>query len=127
MCIANYYREEIEESWADENPLVRDLHLWSAECDLNQDGLPDYIIEWHSFGYTIIMMTADHGGIKKGHGGITLQEVEIPFIIAGKNVRKGGEFQESMMQFDTAATMGYVFGVKQPQVWIGRPMIQVFK
>jgi len=76
---------------------------------------------------TIIMMTADHGGIKKGHGGITLQEVEIPFIIAGKNVRKGGEFQESMMQFDTAATMGYVFGVKQPQVWIGRPMIQVFK
>ena len=76
---------------------------------------------------TLIRKTAEHGGIKKGHGGITLQEVEIPFIIAGKNVRKGGEFQESMMQFDTAATMGYVFGVKQPQVWIGRPMIQVFK
>ncbi|MCX8463573.1 hypothetical protein OTH22_09625 [Bacteroides fragilis] len=30
-----------------------------------------------------------------------------------------------MMQYDTAATMGYVFGVKQPQVWTGRPMIQV--
>ena len=59
--------------------------------------------------------------------GVCFPTVEIPFIIAGKNVRKGGEFQESMMQFDTAATMGYVFGVKQPQVWIGRPMIQVFK
>ncbi|MCY6347852.1 hypothetical protein [Bacteroides hominis] len=30
-----------------------------------------------------------------------------------------------MMRYDTAATMGYVFGVKQPQVWTGRPMIQV--
>lgn len=76
---------------------------------------------------TIIMMTADHGGIKKGHGGITLQEVETPFIIAGKNVKKNGEFNESMMQFDTAATMAYVFNLTQPQVWIGRPMNQVFK
>lgn len=32
-----------------------------------------------------------------------------------------------MMRYDTAATMGYVLGVKQPQVWTGRPMIQAFK
>lgn len=76
---------------------------------------------------TIIMMTADHGGIQKGHGGITLQEMEIPFIIAGKNVKKGGAFEESMMQYDTASTIAYILDVKQPQVWIGRPMIQVFK
>lgn len=76
---------------------------------------------------TIVMLTADHGGINKGHGGITLQEMEIPFVIAGKNVKQLGEFEESMMQFDTAATMAYVFRLKQPQVWIGRPMRQVFK
>lgn len=76
---------------------------------------------------TVVMMTADHGGIKKGHGGKTLEEMEIPFIIAGKGIKKGGEFEESMMQFDTAATMAYVFNLKQPQVWIGRPMTQVFK
>lgn len=76
---------------------------------------------------TIIIMTADHGGINKGHGGITLEEMEIPFIIAGKNVKKGGEFEESMMQYDTASTIAYIFGVEQPQVWVGRPMIQVFK
>lgn len=76
---------------------------------------------------TIIMLTADHGGINKGHGGITLEEVEIPFIIAGKNIKRSGEFQESMMQFDTAATIAYVFNLEQPQVWIGRPMKQVFK
>lgn len=76
---------------------------------------------------TIIMMTSDHGGIKTGHGGITLEEMETPFIIAGKNVKRGGEFEESMMQYDTASTIAYIFGVKQPQVWVGRPMTQVFK
>ncbi len=76
---------------------------------------------------TIIIMTADHGGIDKGHGGKTLMEMEIPFIIAGKGVKKGGEFTECMMQFDTAATIAYIFGLKQPQAWIGRPMVQVFE
>lgn len=76
---------------------------------------------------TVIIVTADHGGINKGHGGKTLQEMEVPFIISGKNIRSGGEFKESMMQFDTAATIAYALGLKQPQVWIGRPMVQVFE
>lgn len=32
-----------------------------------------------------------------------------------------------MMQYDVASTMAELLGVKQPQVWIGRPMIQVFE
>ena len=76
---------------------------------------------------TVVIMTADHGGINKGHGGITLAEMEIPFIIAGKGIRQGGEFQESMMQYDLAATIAHVFRLKVPQVWVGRPPLQVFK
>lgn len=79
------------------------------------------------FDETIIIVTADHGGIDKGHGGKTMKEMETAFIISGKNVKKGYEFQESMMQFDCAATIAYIFGLEQPQVWIGRPMKQVFK
>ena len=76
---------------------------------------------------TIFIITSDHGGIGQGHGGITMQEMETPFIIAGKGVKAGGEFQESMMQYDVAATMAYIFALQQPQVWIGRPMTQVFE
>lgn len=76
---------------------------------------------------TIIIVTADHGGINKGHGGKTMMEMETPFIISGKGIKKGYEFQESMMQFDCASTIAYIFGLKQPQAWIGRPMVQVFK
>ncbi|MDR1116602.1 MAG: alkaline phosphatase [Tannerella sp.] len=76
---------------------------------------------------TIFIITADHGGINKGHGGKTMPEMETPFIISGKNIKKGLLFDESMMQFDIASTIAYIFELKQPQVWIGRPMIQVFK
>lgn len=76
---------------------------------------------------TIFIVTADHGGIKKGHGGKTMNEMETPFIISGKNIKKGLNFQESMMQFDVASTVAAIFGLEQPQVWIGRPMKQVFK
>lgn len=76
---------------------------------------------------TIFIVTADHGGINKGHGGKTMQEMETAFIVSGKGVKKGYEFQESMMQFDCASTIAYIFGLEQPQVWIGRPMTQIFK
>ncbi len=76
---------------------------------------------------TIFIITSDHGGINKGHGGKTMQEMECPFIISGKNIKNGLLFNESMMQFDIASTIAYIFNLQQPQVWIGRPMIQVFK
>ena len=42
-------------------------------------------------------------------------------------IPEGTEFHESMMQYDVASTIAHIFGLKQPQVWIGRPMLQVFK
>lgn len=76
---------------------------------------------------TIFIVTADHGGIEKGHGGKTMKEMETPFIISGKGVKKGYVLTESMMQFDVASTIAYIFKLEQPQVWIGRPMTKVFK
>jgi hypothetical protein len=31
-----------------------------------------------------------------------------------------------MMQYDVASTIAYIFGLEPPQVWIGRPLKQVF-
>ena len=87
----------------------------------------EYIKRAHPALVNIVFDEPDHVGIKKGHGGKTMEEMETAFIIAGKGIKKGYEFQESMMQFDCASTIAYIFGLKQPQVWIGRPMIQVFK
>ncbi len=78
------------------------------------------------YNETIFILTTDHGGVGKGHGGRSLLEYEGPFIICGKGVKNIGEFKESMMQYDIAATTAYIFNLKTPQVWTGRPMKQVF-
>jgi predicted AlkP superfamily pyrophosphatase or phosphodiesterase len=76
---------------------------------------------------TIIILTADHGGMNKTHGGATLAEMQIPFIINGRGVKNGFEITDSVMQYDTAATIAYIFGLDQPQAWIGRAVRSAFK
>lgn len=75
---------------------------------------------------TIIIVSADHGGIQKGHGGKSIEEMEIPWIIYGRDIKKDTELNQSIMTFDTAATIAYIFGLKVPQVWIGRPVKTAF-
>jgi len=76
---------------------------------------------------TIIIVTSDHGGIGTGHGGKTMEEMMIPFVICGKGVKKAGEIKDVVMQFDTAATIAEIFGLKRPQSWRGVPIYSVFK
>lgn len=72
---------------------------------------------------SVIIVTADHGGINTGHGKITLDEMETPFIIKGPGIRKGVCFDDySMMQYDVASTVLKLLGVEQPQIYVGRPV-----
>jgi len=75
---------------------------------------------------TIVLVSADHGGVGKKHGGETLAELEIPWIIAGPGVRKGYELKNPINTYDTAATVLSVLGVKQPSVWIAKPVMEAF-
>lgn len=75
---------------------------------------------------TILLVTADHGGIKKGHGGNTMEELEIPWIIVGPGVRRGHEITAPVNQYDTAATLAHIFGVKPPKSWIAKPVLDAF-
>jgi hypothetical protein len=75
---------------------------------------------------TIVIVSADHGGILKNHGGKTLQEVEIPWIISGPGIKKNFEITDSVVTYDTAATIANIFKLKTPQVWTGRPVKSAF-
>ena len=75
---------------------------------------------------SVIIISADHGGINKGHGEKTMAEMEIPWIIAGPGIKKNNPITESIMTFDTAATIMALFQIKAPQVWIGRPVQTIF-
>lgn len=75
---------------------------------------------------SIVIVTADHGGIGYGHGGETLDEIEIPFIIYGKGIKKDHRINQPVFTYDNAATVAFAFNLKQPYAWIGRPVIDAF-
>lgn len=76
---------------------------------------------------TVIILSADHGGIETGHGGKTMNEMQTPIVIYGKNVKKGFKIPESTMVYDIAGTIAYLLDVQQPQVWIARPILSAFE
>lgn len=76
---------------------------------------------------TVFIVTSDHGGNGKTHGGMTLKEMESPLIVFGCNIKKKHEIKEFMMQYDIAATIASIFGLETPQAWIGRPILSIFE
>jgi hypothetical protein len=68
-----------------------------------------------------------HGGKDKGHGGPTMGEIEIPWIISGPGVLAGREIRSYVNTYDTAATIAHIFGLKTPSCWIGKPVLEAFK
>ena len=75
---------------------------------------------------TTLLMTADHGGIGKSHGGMTMQELEIPWMITGPGIRKDYAIDEQILQFDTAATLARVLQVTPSPCWRSRPVLSAF-
>lgn len=75
---------------------------------------------------TTVIVTSDHGGIDKKHGGSTMAELEIPWLIAGPGVKRNFELRHPINTYDTAATAARVLGVKPPAAWIGRAVEEAF-
>lgn len=75
---------------------------------------------------TLVIISADHGGVGLGHGGESLAEIEIPFIVWGKSVKKNHKLTYPVYQYDNAATVAFALGLKTPIAWIGKPVKNAF-
>lgn len=76
---------------------------------------------------TVIIITSDHGGIGKGHGGATMAEIEIPWIIHGPGVKRGHEITTPVNTYDTAVTAAFVLGLDPHPAWIGKNVAEAFE
>lgn len=76
---------------------------------------------------TIILLTSDHGGLGTKHGGESMIELEIPWIVAGPGVKKDHQITQPVNTYDTAATLAQVLGVTPPDEWIARPVEDAFE
>jgi hypothetical protein len=79
------------------------------------------------FEETVFIVSSDHGGLGTGHGGNTLAEMEIPFIVYGKNVKKNHAISIPVFGYDVPATALFALGIEQPYEWIARPIRSVFE
>lgn len=78
------------------------------------------------FDETTFIISSDHGGIGYGHGGETIDEIEIPFILYGKGIKSGYLIKNPIYTYDNAATIATLLGLQQPYAWIGKPVESAF-
>ena len=74
---------------------------------------------------TLIIITADHGGHNTTHGSRRLEDMTIPWIIAGPGV-KHMVLSTDINTTDTAATVAWVLGLPIQPDWDGRPVLEAF-
>jgi hypothetical protein len=75
---------------------------------------------------TNIIVISDHGGVGYGHGGESMDEIQVPWIIEGPRIIKNKLLEEPINTLNTACTIAYLFGLKQPDCWIGKPVLSAF-
>lgn len=76
---------------------------------------------------TAIIVTADHGGKGKGHGGPSNAERNIPWILKAPGVKANFAITDNVNTYDTAATLAYLLSLTQPECWKGKPVMQAFE
>ena len=75
---------------------------------------------------SVLIITADHGGHGKTHGRNTPEDMHIPWIAWGKNVKSGFTIAGPVNTCDTAATALWLLGVPVPESFDGKPVISAF-
>ena len=76
---------------------------------------------------TLIIVTADHGGLGFGHGGESPEEMLIPFILWGKSIKKAYSIASTVNTYDNAVTAAFALQLEIPLAWIGRPVKEAFQ
>lgn len=77
---------------------------------------------------THFLLITDHGGLNKGHGGYTTDEMLVPWGITGPKIKKQGVITPFNSNKNTALVLAKIFGVsKLPEVWTGTVPKQLFK
>ena len=69
---------------------------------------------------TVVMITADHGGLDHSHGADSPEETTIPFIVKGPGIPSGYRIERPVRITDIAPTITSFLAVETPSEWIGK-------
>ncbi len=97
------------------------------EVDRNIGRLLDAVKKAGVYSEYTFIVVADHGGVGKGHGGESMAEIEVPWIIEGPGIIRNAMISQPNDNFNTTPTIAYILGIKAPDYWIGRVVYGAFE
>ena len=97
------------------------------EADVEIGKFIDKMKQEDLYDDTHFMFLTDHGGIGNGHGGVSTDEMIVPWGITGPGIVKGLKITEPNNTVNTAAVILHLFKVKQPLSWVGEIPKSIFK
>ena len=96
------------------------------EGDAQVGRLVSFLKEQGMYEETHIFFITDHGGIEYGHGGISPEEMIVPWVVKGPGIRAGFRITEANNTVNTASTVLRLFGAEQPLCWTGEVPASIF-
>lgn len=69
-----------------------------------------------------VLVLSDHGGHERTHGTELPEDMTIPWVVSGPEVRQGHKIQTPVVIYDTAATAAALMGLPLPREWDGKPV-----
>lgn len=75
---------------------------------------------------SVVIITADHGGIDRDHRVLVPEVLTIPWLILGSGVKRGVAIERPVMVYDTAATVLHALGLAIPAGWDGKPVVEAW-
>jgi len=103
-----------------------DYYQAISEVDGEIRRLIDSVKHAGIFDNTAFIITSDHGGRGFGHGGESMIEITVPWIIFGPGIRKNVVLQDPNNLENTAPTIADILGMKLPVEWTGKPVNEAY-
>lgn len=105
-------------------------HGWMSDRYLRQlehvdsllGGLFDSLPEEHTS-----IIHSDHGGHERSHGTDSDEDVTIPWMAIGPNIKKGYTIQSRVSLLDTAPTIARLLEIKPHHEWEGHVVEEIFQ
>lgn len=97
------------------------------EADVQIGKLIDGLQKAGLFEDTYFLVLSDHGGKENGHGGISLDEMEVPWLICGPSIKSSQVIKVPNTIENTAAIIAKVFNCKLPDSWTGKVPSFIFE
>lgn len=74
-----------------------------------------------------IILQADHGGHERTHGTDSSDDMTIPWMAAGPDIKQNFVIPTPVSLLDTAPTLGHLMGIAPDRQWEGRVVNEIFR